>query len=353
MVVEETGETSSGEEDSHADVAEGGIIEEPVEETTVEETSEESDGVTGAEVVEDPAAESATESAGTEGEAVATESTETTSGDEETLPVADEEVLETVSGEDTTEEVEEALPESETTTTATEETPDAEEVAIALEEELEVDGNILTQHNLVVPRYERVIASAQKYVEEAKKALATSQEKFAAGEFKASYAYAKFSRKLAQQALRGHFLVMPGPREPRMAGDFRTGERMKKTELTPEQLRKKMQYQPASTEPSTGMMGGKEMMEPGVREIKVIAHKFSFDPGTIEVKRGDKVILHVMSTDVVHGLRIKEYGIDEVLPVNQPVTIEFIADQPGTFTLDCSVQCGSGHSGMEGKLIVR
>ena len=34
-------------------------------------------------------------------------------------------------------------------------------------------------------------------------------------------------------------------------------------------------------------------------------------------------------------------------------TIEFTADKQGTFTVFCSVFCGSGHSGMKGKIIIK
>ena len=90
-----------------------------------------------------------------------------------------------------------------------------------------------------------------------------------------------------------------------------------------------------------------------VKEFKITAKQFSFEPSTIEVHKGDKVRLIVTSTDVPHGISIKEYGINERLDVGKPVTIEFIADKQGTFTAFCSVFCGSGHSGMKGKLVVK
>ena len=90
-----------------------------------------------------------------------------------------------------------------------------------------------------------------------------------------------------------------------------------------------------------------------VKEFRITAKQFSFEPGTIEVNKGDKVRLIVTSMDVPHGFSIKEYSINERLDVGKPVTIEFTADKEGTFTAFCSVFCGSGHSNMKGKLIVR
>ena len=89
-----------------------------------------------------------------------------------------------------------------------------------------------------------------------------------------------------------------------------------------------------------------------VKEFKMTSKQFSFEPGVIEVNKGDKVRLIVTSIDVPHGIAIPEYGINERLDPGKPVTIEFTADKQGTFTSFCSVFCGSGHSNMKGKLIV-
>ncbi len=90
-----------------------------------------------------------------------------------------------------------------------------------------------------------------------------------------------------------------------------------------------------------------------VKEFKMTAKQFVFDPATIEVNKGDKIRLIVTSIDVPHGIAIPEYGINERLDPGKPVTIEFTADKEGTFTAFCSVFCGSGHSNMKGKIIVK
>ena len=90
-----------------------------------------------------------------------------------------------------------------------------------------------------------------------------------------------------------------------------------------------------------------------VKEFKITAKQFQFEPSTIEVNKGDKVKLVVTSVDVPHGISIPEYGINERLDPGKPVTIEFTAEKEGTFTSFCSVFCGSGHSTMKGKIVVR
>ena len=90
-----------------------------------------------------------------------------------------------------------------------------------------------------------------------------------------------------------------------------------------------------------------------VKEFKITSKQFAFEPSTIEVNRGDRVRLIVTSIDVPHGIAIPEYGINERLDPGKQVTIEFIAEKEGTFTTFCSVFCGSGHSNMKGKIIVK
>ena len=89
-----------------------------------------------------------------------------------------------------------------------------------------------------------------------------------------------------------------------------------------------------------------------LKEFKITAKQFAFEPETIELKKGDSVRLIITSTDVPHGFSVPEYGINERLNPGQPVSIEFIADKEGTFTSFCSVFCGSGHGKMKGKIIV-
>ena len=91
----------------------------------------------------------------------------------------------------------------------------------------------------------------------------------------------------------------------------------------------------------------------GIKEFKITARQFAFEPSTIEVNKGDKVKLIVTSIDVPHGFAISEYKINKMLEPNKPVAIEFTADKQGTFPFFCSIICGTGHISMKGELIVK
>ncbi len=89
-----------------------------------------------------------------------------------------------------------------------------------------------------------------------------------------------------------------------------------------------------------------------VIEVNIQAYKYGFEPSTIVVTQGDLVRITAESIDVPHGLAISGYNVDMYLNGLESETVEFVADKAGTFNFYCSVPCGSGHSAMQGVLIV-
>ena len=89
-----------------------------------------------------------------------------------------------------------------------------------------------------------------------------------------------------------------------------------------------------------------------VNEIQMTAKKYEFDPSTIRVKKGDHVKLVITASDHEHGFKLDAWKINRKLPKGETVTVEFTADQTGTFPFACSHFCGLGHKGMKGELIV-
>lgn len=87
-------------------------------------------------------------------------------------------------------------------------------------------------------------------------------------------------------------------------------------------------------------------------EVTMKTFQFGFEPNTIRVRRGDLVVIHIISQDITHGFAIQEYGINVQTPPGQATTVQFIADKPGTFTMFCTVFCGTGHPNHKGSLVV-
>ena len=90
-----------------------------------------------------------------------------------------------------------------------------------------------------------------------------------------------------------------------------------------------------------------------VKTMDVIASRFKFEPATITVAQGDKVRLRLHSTDRTHGIAIKAFRVKALIPkMDEAITVEFVADQAGTFDFTCSEYCGTGHAAMKGRLVV-
>jgi len=103
--------------------------------------------------------------------------------------------------------------------------------------------------------------------------------------------------------------------------------------------------------------------------ILVSAKKYEFSPNEIHVKKGTRVQLNLRTDDSAHGLKLNLYpegtrgdgnpGLlfdspqgNAKVKKGQERIIEFVAVRTGTYDFKCSVQCGSGHRRMTGKLIV-
>jgi cytochrome c oxidase subunit 2 len=92
---------------------------------------------------------------------------------------------------------------------------------------------------------------------------------------------------------------------------------------------------------------------PSPRSFEITASRFQYEPARLEVTEGDAVRLTLRSTDTTHGFGIKELKVEAVIPKGgEPVTVEFVADQAGTFEFFCTEYCGAGHRNMRGTLVV-
>lgn len=90
-----------------------------------------------------------------------------------------------------------------------------------------------------------------------------------------------------------------------------------------------------------------------VRTFDIVASGFRFNPATITVAQGERVRLHLRSSDRSHSFAIKAFRVKTMIPKGGgSVTVEFVADRAGTFDFTCAEYCGTGHSGMKGKLVV-
>lgn len=92
--------------------------------------------------------------------------------------------------------------------------------------------------------------------------------------------------------------------------------------------------------------------EDAAEHIAITAKRFSYTPAEITVHKGQPVILELTSTDVTHGLEIKEFGIKTEFKKGKPAEVSFTPETVGTFIGKCSHFCGMGHGSMKLKVHV-
>ena len=109
------------------------------------------------------------------------------------------------------------------------------------------------------------------------------------------------------------------------------------------------------TSPNLTFKTGVKEVKPGesITRVNVTARRWEFEPATIQVPEGDKVILTIKSVDVAHGFGLFAFRIDKPLNPGQEVVVEFIAKKKGEYPFECTDRgCGDGHDDMTGTLIV-
>jgi cytochrome c oxidase subunit II len=87
--------------------------------------------------------------------------------------------------------------------------------------------------------------------------------------------------------------------------------------------------------------------------IKIIAHKFEYEPNRIELKRGEQVVLELTSQHVTHGFDIAELGLRADLEAGQTTPVRLVPEKTGTFAFHCDNFCGFDHENMSGTITVK
>ena len=100
--------------------------------------------------------------------------------------------------------------------------------------------------------------------------------------------------------------------------------------------------------------GGAEVTEANrpVKEFFVHARRFEYTPNRINVNKGDRVIIHLVSEDVHHGFYLDGYEIQTSAAPGRSGILNFVADNTGRYSYRCSVTCGPFHPYMIGYFTV-
>ena len=87
--------------------------------------------------------------------------------------------------------------------------------------------------------------------------------------------------------------------------------------------------------------------------IDVVAKRVTSQRATLDVTDRARVRLRVTSGDGVHGLHIRKFDVNKLVPGGgDAVTIDFVASAPGTYEILCPEECGDRHDVMTGTQVV-
>ena len=88
------------------------------------------------------------------------------------------------------------------------------------------------------------------------------------------------------------------------------------------------------------------------RRLRIVAHKFEYEPHEIRLKKGEPVTLEFTSLDVTMGFNHLDFPLRTDIVPGRIATLTFTPDKSGEFVFFCDVFCGNGHEEMQGRLIV-
>jgi cytochrome c oxidase subunit 2 len=88
------------------------------------------------------------------------------------------------------------------------------------------------------------------------------------------------------------------------------------------------------------------------RLIHMTAKKFAFEPSEITVRKGEPVVIEIVSLDKNHGFSIPELGVRTDVRPDTTARVRVVPERSGQFEFECDVKCGSGHDDMRGVLNV-
>jgi cytochrome c oxidase subunit 2 len=83
------------------------------------------------------------------------------------------------------------------------------------------------------------------------------------------------------------------------------------------------------------------------KRIEIVARRFTFEPASITLKKGEPVVLVLKTSDVPHGVRFRDLNLELKASKSDSGEVQFTPDKVGDFVGHCSVFCGAGHGSMQ------
>lgn len=83
--------------------------------------------------------------------------------------------------------------------------------------------------------------------------------------------------------------------------------------------------------------------------LDIIATNFQFNENEYTVKAGEPVTINLSNEEGQHGVAIEDFDVN----IQGDGESTFTPEEPGEYTIYCSVPCGEGHSDMTSTLVVQ
>src|SRR5262245_6305715 len=71
--------------------------------------------------------------------------------------------------------------------------------------------------------------------------------------------------------------------------------------------------------------------------IKVVAKRFDYTPGVLQLKRGVPVVIELTTQDVVMGFSAPDFGVRADIVPEKVARVRIVPDKAGTFTFVCDI----------------
>jgi cytochrome c oxidase subunit 2 len=86
--------------------------------------------------------------------------------------------------------------------------------------------------------------------------------------------------------------------------------------------------------------------------VRIEAKRFEFVPAAVTLKKGERVVLELVTLDRTHGFKVPGLGIGAPIAPGETTRITIVPEQAGRFPFLCDNFCGDGHDDMDGVIVV-
>lgn len=91
---------------------------------------------------------------------------------------------------------------------------------------------------------------------------------------------------------------------------------------------------------------------PPPRHVRISAAMWRYAPDTVALKKGETVVLELVSEDRKHGFNAPDFGVRADVEPGKVAYVTLTPQRVGQFPFHCDIFCGSGHEEMAGTFVV-